>query len=366
MNLVLSRHGIWYSRFTYSLPSGKRKEIRRSLRTRCKLTARRKLQLIIQRCDDVRETVEAPYKPEKPLSGDSNMLLSEAIEKWMQERIAEGVSLNERKRIQTYLNKLLAVTGDYRASEFKRQQANQFKDALLASDRSPTTINNYLKRARMLFNWLKTRVDGLDNPFDGLAIRVTKPPSEQRKAYTSDDLGKLDKAITGLPDHKRWIIQIARYSGMRQGEVCQLYAENIAQLECGTWVFDVSDRLPNQKLKNTNSIRLVPVHSKLLKLGLIDLVERRKRGRLFPELSYSEGRGYGRYFQKWFGEWRIRKGLPEYHSLRHMVATVFKNEGVPEQFAASILGHGSGAISYNRYGKRVDVKKLRSVVELIH
>jgi len=44
MNLVLSRHGIWYSRFTYLLPSGKRKEIRKSLRTRCKRTAKRLIQ----------------------------------------------------------------------------------------------------------------------------------------------------------------------------------------------------------------------------------------------------------------------------------------------------------------------------------
>ncbi len=38
-NLALSRHGIWYSRYTYLLPSGRRKEIRKSLRTRCKRTA---------------------------------------------------------------------------------------------------------------------------------------------------------------------------------------------------------------------------------------------------------------------------------------------------------------------------------------
>jgi len=39
-NLWLSPHGIWYFRKVYLLPSGKRKETRKSLRTRCKRTAK--------------------------------------------------------------------------------------------------------------------------------------------------------------------------------------------------------------------------------------------------------------------------------------------------------------------------------------
>lgn len=45
MHLVLSRHGIWYYRQSYTLASGKRKEIRKSLRTR----SRREAQLLAAR-----------------------------------------------------------------------------------------------------------------------------------------------------------------------------------------------------------------------------------------------------------------------------------------------------------------------------
>ena len=40
MNLWLSPHGIWYYRKVTTLPCGRRKEIKKSLHTRDKLTAR--------------------------------------------------------------------------------------------------------------------------------------------------------------------------------------------------------------------------------------------------------------------------------------------------------------------------------------
>ncbi|MGY3856605.1 hypothetical protein [Aeromonas intestinalis] len=43
MNLWLSPHGIWYYRKVTTLPCGRRKEIKQSLRTRDKLCARHKV-----------------------------------------------------------------------------------------------------------------------------------------------------------------------------------------------------------------------------------------------------------------------------------------------------------------------------------
>lgn len=42
-SLMLSRHGIWYYRKVNVLPSGKRREIRRSLRTRSKSEAKKRI-----------------------------------------------------------------------------------------------------------------------------------------------------------------------------------------------------------------------------------------------------------------------------------------------------------------------------------
>nr|WP_246880310.1 hypothetical protein [Aeromonas sp. MrichA-1] len=49
--------------------------------------------------------------------------------------------------------------------------------------------------------------------------------------------------------------------------------------------------------------------------------------------------------------------------MRHTVATALKDHGVPLQYAAAILGHTNGAISYDRYGGGVAVEKLQAAIE---
>jgi len=57
---------------------------------------------------------------------------------------------------------LLATIGGKRVDVIGRKEVNLFKDALIASSKSITTINNYLKRAKALYEWLSTRIDDLE------------------------------------------------------------------------------------------------------------------------------------------------------------------------------------------------------------
>jgi integrase len=290
------------------------------------------------------------------------MKLSNAIELWMAERGKEGLGERELRRIRTYVELLLAVVGDKQVHTIKRQQANAFKDTLTSSDKSVTTINNYLKRAKALFDWLATRYDDLPNPFLGLRVKQSKAPAEQRKAFSLADLNKLESEAKHLPAYKRWIFDIARYTGMRQNEICQLYKDDIRQVD-GVWCFRVTDSRPDQQLKSSGSRRLVPISTNLLERGIIDFAQ--GAGRLFPELTNSGERGYARYFQKWYSNWKKPRGLPDFHSLRHTVATRLKSAGIPEQYAAQLLGHAAGGITYNRYGKDVPIRQLVELVELL-
>lgn len=366
MNLVLSRHGIWYSRFTYLLPCGRRKEIRRSLRTRSKRIARCMVQQMqlpavsqAPRHDAGQQSVPV-NQPTQPIQ--RTLKLSKAIELWMDERAKEGLGERELRRIRTYVEALLAVVGDKQVHTIKRQQANALKDSLTSSDKSVTTINNYLKRAKALFDWLSTRYDDLPNPFIGLRVKQNKTPAEQRKAFSPADLSKLDSEAKHLPAYKRWIFDIARYTGMRQNEICQLYKDDIRQVD-GVWCFRVTDSRPDQQLKSTGSRRTIPIPTKLLERGILEFST--GTGRLFPELTNTGERGYARYFQKWYSNWKKSRGLPDFHSLRHTVATRLKSAGVPEQYAAQLLGHAAGGITYNRYGKDVPIERLVELVELL-
>ncbi|WP_237376834.1 site-specific integrase [Raoultella terrigena] len=186
--------------------------------------------------------------------------------------------------------------------------------------------------------------------------------TDRRPAYTLNDLKCLHIVLHGVKDWKRWIILIGRYSGMRQNEICQLYHNDVMKVD-GVWCFRVDNLNHNQTLKTDSSRRFVPIHSRLLALGLLDFIGERK-GHLFPELTLHLG-SYGHYFSRWFTRFRTANNLPEYHSLRHYAATTFKQHGFPEQFASQVLGHSNATITYNRYGKGVEVTRLIELVELL-
>lgn len=59
----------------------------------------------------------------------------------------------------------------------------------------------------------------------------------------------------------------------------------------------------DKSLKTVNSSRTVPIHKKLIELGLLDYVAAlRKDGkkRLFPEIRYDKNKGYGLVPRQWF------------------------------------------------------------------
>jgi len=258
------------------------------------------------------------------------------------------------------INRCVSAYLNSTTEPFSKRSAAAFVDGL---EGSASTRNRYIKKNSAFFKWLATRTDeDIRNPFEGMGVKETTSPMDRLLAYTLDDLKRLHIALHSVRDWKRWIILIGRYSGMRQNEICQLYHNDVMKVD-GIWCFRVDNLNPNQTLKTDSSRRFVPIHSKLLTLGLLDFIEDRK-GHLFPELTLHLG-SYGHYFSRWFTRFRGRHGLPEYHSLRHYAATTFKPPGFSEQFASQVLGYSNATITYNRYGKGVDASRLVEVIETL-
>lgn len=67
---------------------------------------------------------------------------------------------------------------------------------------------------------------------------------------------------------------------------------------------------------------------------------------------------------KWFNETVLPKSLPErtgdlvLHSLRHTLATLFKQAGVPESVAGDVLGHTGQGITFGLYDKAKAVDQM--------
>jgi integrase len=154
-------------------------------------------------------------------------------------------------------------------------------------------------------------------------------------------------------DHRYWVPLIALFSGMRLGEIAQLDTECVREEE-GVLLFDVN-RDDGKTVKTANSIRVVPVHTQLIHLGLPSFVGKRKAagaGRLFPELvRNARGQVAGDYSRD-FNRFLAKVGISgvSFHSFRHGVADALRRAGYLDNQVALILGHSREKTTSSRYG----------------
>lgn len=152
-----------------------------------------------------------------------------------------------------------------------------------------------------------------------------------------------------------WAPLIALHAGLRSEEILQLATADIRDVD-GIPCF-VLQRGAGQSLKSVAARRTVPVHPNLIALGLLELVDlRRRQGepRLFPWLERSAAKKtYTETFSKRFTTYRethkvYRKGL-DFHAFR----TTF-NQGLvrvrcPDSVRRFLMGHAEHDVGIRHY-----------------
>jgi integrase len=313
----------------------------------------------------------------------------------------EKDSTMENSYRKSYYPILKAVTGEIQTGNITKQHIVNFKKIVLnlpanktklskyknkpltyfitaSSDEndqlSPATKQKYITAIAGFLEWLKindySSID-LDAPLKKLKITKIEA-SEQRDLFKAEDLNKLFNSkeyIQGT--HKKashfWVPLIGLYTGARLNEICQLEIKDIYQYkDTGIWVFDINKNKesdPNKSLKNDGSIRIIPVHKKLIELGFIDFFKTQKNNkRLFSDLPYvNSNNKYGDNLQRWFNRtYKNRCGVTtpktSFHSFRHTVITSLENDkrciGIVTDYA---FGHKPDKTQIKlRYGKRPD------------
>ncbi len=166
--------------------------------------------------------------------------------------------------------------------------------------------------------------------------------------------------------HYYWLPLLGLYTGARLNELCQLYKQDIFNHD-GIWVIRIDDKLEGQRLKNNSSRRLIPIHDKLLELGFIEYIDSVRHERVFPALK-EERDGFGTAASKWFGRFKSKLGFErgyDFHSFRHTVATQLKNSNVATLIAEELMGHAHQSITYERYGKSMNLNTMKIAIECI-
>lgn len=236
-----------------------------------------------------------------------------------------------------------------------------------------TTINKHLGNLSSFMIWSVNNGYCNMNPFSGMKIKRKKSPRYDRDNFTEQELKEIFSKQNYLHYTKvekdsyfrYWVPLIGVFTGMRSGEICSLYLDNIREIGGNQrkkrWVIDILEEpnRPDKRLKNQSSRRIVPIHDTLIDLGFIDFIKLLKkdpeRKRVFEELIYSEGT-YGRSISRFFNNrylplLGIKTDKNGFHSFRHSVIDHLKQQGVEPHFINELVGHSQGSITLDRYGK---------------
>ncbi|EEY7921345.1 site-specific integrase [Escherichia coli] len=248
------------------------------------------------------------------------------------------------------------------------------RDAMLASEVRPSTINKLLTKAKMCLDYglMNGQLEGR-NPIE--RMKLTKDIDSKRRAFTDEELERLlgrveaEYQFTRHTAHttseaRRWASLVSVVTGARSAEVCHLTKRDIVTLDNGLVCIDINEDGDGKSVKNKHSVRLVPLTDGAYGFDLKSFLE-------WVDMQPDEGPLFGMTpsaYSSWFNSRVLTEALPDamdvsLHSLRHWLATRMKERGVNLVDAQGILGHSSQSITYDLYGKGHAVGRLAEVLK---
>jgi integrase len=321
--------------------------------------------------------LDAPPEP-------SPETISQAAEAWFSEMQSDASAAPKQTTLDGHrlrVRALIKHCGDTPLAKVTPAMASDFLTKIAATGLSNRTVNNYATTLAGLYKSARKRgrFTG-ENPFEDQKRKVggdSYVPFEIPELQTLIDSFQFEmkpkqhSPATALP----WVSLIATFTGMRLEEICQLNASDIRDQSANGATVTVIDihNGENNNLKNESSVRLVPVHSELVRAGLLRYRDSLPKGSpLFPGLTRRESKGgkigarLGELFSKKLRALGIkRKGLC-FHSLRHNVSGSLETAAVSQTDAARVLGHKIAGESYGTYSTGPGLKRLAGVIEDIN
>ncbi|HCU0691364.1 TPA: site-specific integrase [Enterobacter hormaechei] len=249
------------------------------------------------------------------------------------------------------------------------------RDAMLAAEVRPSTINKLLTKAKMCLDYglMNGHLEGR-NPIE--RMKLTKDIDSKRRAFTDEELERLlvrveaEYQFTRHTAHttseaRRWASLVSVVTGARSAEVCHLTKRDVVTLDNGLVCIDINEDGDGKSVKNKHSVRLVPLTDGVHGFDLKSFLE-------WVDMQPDEGPLFGMTpsaYSNWFNSRVLTEALGDatdvsLHSLRHWLATRMKERGVNLVDAQGILGHSSQSITYDLYGRGHAVKRLADALKV--
>jgi integrase len=306
--------------------------------------------------------------------------LATLIDAYCRER---QLRLKSEVEIRSMWGRFAAHVGeDTPASEVTKADCRAFKTSLLAAksnrkaNKSGTlttsSLTKILSRIATVCNYAVANGMIEHSPMAGGLSKIVRGNNggEQmptRLPYDEADLRALFdcEAFRGLRGVQKFVPILSVAAGLRLEEAASLRVADL-KTEDGIPYVDLTVT-PERSLKSASSARRVPLHSLILRAGLLDYAATVPQdGRLFPELKKGIHGQYGRVLSKWWRRYavarRITSPLKTFHSGRHSFRLGCRTAGVSMETANFLMGHATPGIGA-RYGGPPPVKVLAEAVE---
>jgi integrase len=315
---------------------------------------------------DQGRVIQTPAKPEPPKASPKTKpaKLRDVWDAWKKS--------NPSRHPKTVRDTELALelfeelTGNPPLSDLTKAMGDDLRTKIQARCAEAKTASNKLNDINKLLTYAADSRGLMDrNPWAHLKIKYTKGKT---KPWTADNLTKifggalftayeLPTVVKAGRDAAYWVPLLALYMGARVSELAQLRTQDIRVANCATTkapvhIIDITSEDEDEetgakatRTKTAGSVRQVPIHAELIRLGFLDYAEdMRKAGhaQLFPHIRRREGKGAGDDLSTWFGKYRRTVGVEgprrSLHQARHTLRTALGDAGATDTQSFAIGG----------------------------
>ena len=322
--------------------------------------------------------------------GPSHVAELERVMGWLQEVFdpSREISTISRAELREFRNDL------GRLSLGHRGQRLPFKERLtdVRSERLKSqTTQRYWRSVQMLCSWVHDEF-GIPDLTVGLRLEArTGDDVATPEAFSVEEVRSLLTSPlfigSGGPRHWSepgdyvvrgghwWAGVLALFTGMRAGELNQLLPSDFHFDEAIPY-FKISNvdgtGAVTKKVKNKSSIRDVPIHPDLLKLGLREFVRRRQKAypgdRVFREFQLGSagrsGEGLTRFWAKYFVPIGLKKPGRATHVFRHTAIAAMRLGGAREEDIQAVVGHRRNTVTAG-YGGAYPLSRKAETIAMI-
>ena len=209
------RRETWYARIRM-VTDGRKTEKQIPLRTKSKVTARERLELVNRDEESIRKGLEFsfPWLNDEGINKIVRLSISEAVEQWLSQRSSEGIRKSTIKRNRYSLESLMSYKGtSIPLSKVSTSMIDSYRKYCIHKGMKPNGININLRAIKTFFNWCYRRELVEKNPY----VKMVSKPKELPQ-YIPDRLFNELIQLEWLDDNYKTAFSFYRDTGCRRSE----------------------------------------------------------------------------------------------------------------------------------------------------